>query len=992
MRTVRPRFSLLACGILVTTALPQIAVAQYQQFEGQQIAVIRFDPAEQPLDADELHRILPLKAGEPLKADNVRAAIARLFATGRYADIVVEAQPYDNGVAITFLTKHRWFVGGVRNAGDIDPPPGANQLSNAGNLDLGQPYTETKLQETEAAQKRLMEVNGLFQAKLRPVFEWDDAFQQVHITFETDSGIRARFGPPKVDGDIKMGMDRILRALKFRRWLIHTWKPMTQTRMQQGLNGVRELYRKQNRLESKVSLEGVTYDAESNRATPSLHIDAGPRINVRAIGAKISDGQLRKYVPIFQEHAVDNDLLEEGARNLRDYLQTTGYFDADVQFKRQKVINDSADIDYLIAPGARHKLTAIVIGGNKFFDTATIKERMYMRAAFPLQFPHGRFSENLLSRDEDSIRSLYQSNGFRDVKVTHRIADRSRPGSSTGEVTVYINIDEGPQYRIGKLTVNGIETIDRSKILSQLNSVANQPFSEQNVALDREMILNQYFAKGFANATFEWSSTPSSEPHRFDVTYDITEGGQEFVRQVVYSGNRHTRPQLINRMIDLNPGDPLSPIAMTDTQRKLYNLGVFSRVDAAIQDPDGEATNKYVLYDLQEAKRYTMRVGVGAEFARIGGCQTCLDAPAGENGFSPRVSFNITRGNLWGDGHSVTLGLRVSTLEQRAVLSYIWPRFQGNPNLTLSFTALYDNSRDVRTFSYTRIEGSIRLDQRLSKATRLSWAYTNRRVSVDQATLKISPFLIPLLSQPVRLGLISGALIQDHRDDPLDPHKGYFFSVDLGLADHVFGSQRNFARLVARHSSYYKLGKRVVLARNTVIGEILAFHYSGTAYDSIPLPERFYSGGDTTNRGFPPEQAGPRDPDTGFPIGGTAMLFNQTELRFPLIGENIGGVLFHDMGNTFQSASNVTFHAIQHGLQDFNYMVHAVGIGVRYRTPIGPLRLDLAYSINPPNFFGYPGTLEQLLNAGVNPCATPGACTQTSISHFQYFFSIGQTF
>ena len=512
------------------------------------------------------------------------------------------------------------------------------------------------------------------------------------------------------------------------------------------------------------------------------------------------------------------------------------------------------------------------------------------------------------------------------------------------------------------------------------------------MALDREAILNQYFEKGFANATFEWSSTPSSDPHRFDVTYAITEGGQEFVRQVIYTGNRHTKPQLINRMLELNPGEPLSPIEMTDTQRKLYNLGVFSRVDTAIQDPDGEAINKYVLYDLQEGKRFTMRVGVGAEFARIGGCQNCLDAPAGQNGFAPRVSFDITRGNLWGDGHSVTLGLRVSTLEQRAVLTYIWPRFQGNPNLTLSFSGLYDNSRDVRTFSYTRVEGSVRLNQQLSKGTKLSWAYTNRRVSVDQGTLKISPFLIPLLSQPVRLGLISGALIQDHRDDPLDPHKGYYFSVDLGLAEHIFGSQRNFLRLLARHSSYYKIGKRLVVARNTVFGEILAFDYTGTAYDSIPLPERFYSGGDTTDRGFPPEQAGPRDPNTGFPIGGTAMLFNQTELRYPLIGENIGIVFFHDMGNTFQSLSNINFHVHQHGLQDFNYMVHAVGIGLRYRTPVGPLRVDLAYSINPPKFFGYPGTLEQLLNAGVNPCATPGACTQTSISHFQYFFSIGQTF
>ena len=991
MKSVRLRFSLVACGILLLAALPRMLFGQYQQFEGQSVTVIRFEPKEQPLDADELHNILPLKSGEPLRMETVRASIERLFATGRYGDVSVDAQPYNGGVAITFITRHSWFIGGVRDEGNINAPPGANQLANAGNLDLGQPYTEAKLKEAQDAQRRLMELNGLFDPTLRPVLDWDEAYQQINVHFEVDSGRRARFGPPMLSGDLKMEFDRILKALKYRRWLIHTWKPMTQARMQDGLDGVRKLYEKQDRLEAKVQLEDVKYDAETNTATAALHIEAGPRIDVRVIGAKISNGKLRKYVPVFQEHAVDNDLLVEGAHNLRDYLQTEGFFDADVEFKEQRVINDKAEIDYLAASGPRRKVTAILISGNTVFDTNEIRERMYLRKAYFLQFPHGRYSENLLSRDEDTIRSLYKSNGYLDVKVSHRVEDL-KPSGKTGAVAIYIHIDEGPCYLIEKLTIDGIVSLDRGNLLSQLSSVENQPYSEYNIALDRDAILNRYFAQGFANATFEWSSTPSAEPHRFDVTYKIDEGGREFVRQVVYTGNRHTRPKLINRMIELNPGDPLSPTEMADTQRKLYDLGIFSRVDTAIQDPDGETSSKYVLYDLQEGHRYTMRIGVGAEFARIGGCQTCLDAPAGEAGFAPRFSFDITRGNLWGDGHSLTLATRVSTLEQRVLLTYAWPRFQGNPNLTLTFNALYDNSRDVRTFSYTRLEGSIRLEQRLSKATKLSWAYTNRRVSVDEETLKIEPLLIPLLSQPVRLGLISGAIIRDHRDDPVDPHKGYYFSADVGLAEHFLGSQRNFARLLARHSSYYKLGKRFVLARNTEFGEILAFHYTGTAFDSIPLPERFFAGGDTSNRGFPEEQSGPRDPDTGFPIGGTALFFNQTEFRFPLIGENVGGVLFHDMGNTFDSLTDISFRVHQQNLQDFNYMVHAIGFGIRYRTPVGPLRVDLAYSLNPPKFFGFPGTEEQLLTLGTNPCGTPGVCTQTGVSHFQYFFSIGQTF
>src|ERR1039457_4454205 len=155
-----------------------------------------------------------------------------------------------------------------------------------------------------------------------------------------------------------------------------------------------------------------------------------------------------------------------------------------------------------------------------------------------------------------------------------------------------------------------------------------------------------------------------------------------------------------------------------------------------------------------------------------------------------------------------------------------------------------------------------------------------------------------------------------------------------------------------------------------------------TLFRSVPLPERFFGGGGSSLRGFPEYQSGPRDPETGFPIGGNALFFNQTELRFPLIGEDVGGVLFHDFGNTFSGASNFSFRVKQDGLKDFDYMVHAAGFGIRYRTPIGPFRVDLAYSINPPRFFGFKGTEQDLVNAGVNPCQKAvNQCTQQSVSH-----------
>src|SRR5579871_1010533 len=992
---VRPRLAYSFFVVLaIAAAQPSIPPPQGQKYEGLLVRNVRFVPEAQPLSASELHDLLPLKMNQTLRMADVRASIERLFASGAYTDIQVEAEPYRDGVAITIHTTNSWFIGAVSVGGHVSSPPNAGQLANAADLNLGQPFREAAMQQGVANQEKAMEGNGLYLGRVHPVLDWKTGrdYQQVNIRFEVDSGPRARFTTPVLTGDLKMDTKRIFAATKFQRWFIHTWKPITQTRVRQALEGVRLLYQKEDRLEANISLDSIHYDAATNRGLPALHIDAGPRIAVHTVGINLSQRKLRRYIPIFEEHAVDQDLLSEGARNLRDYLQSEGYFDAEVQFKPQRVINDRASIDYLVNPGKRHTLVYIEIGGNHYFRTAEIRERMFLQRARFLQFPHGRYSGNLLARDEDAIRNLYQSNGFRDIVVTHRLVDDYK--GIGGNQAVFIDIKEGPQYFINNLQVIGIEHLNKAEILGKLSSVEGQPFSEFNVAVDRDAILAQYFEGGFPNATFEWNSAPAQQPHRVDLKFEIHEGEQQFVRQVLVTGNKVTREQLIFQRLKLNPGDPLSPTAITETQRRLYDLGVFAKVDAAIQDPDGETDHKYVLYNLDEARRYSLAAGFGAELGRIGGCETCFDAPAGATGFSPRVSLDLTRNNLWGDTHSISLRTRVSTLDQRALLNYSWPHFYDHDNLTVSFTGLYESSRDVRTFSFKREEGSAQLNQKLNKSLTLFYRLAYRRVAVSD--LKITPFLIPQLSQPVRVGITSINLVQDRRDDPVEPHKGVYTTVDLGLAEKFLGSQVDFMRFLARNASYYPIGKRMVLARSTEFGNIYAFNFKGDPLEAIPLPERCFGGGGTSHRGFPEEQAGPRDTSTGFPLGGTALLFNQTEFRFPLIGDDIGGVFYHDMGNVYSSLDNLSGRVHQRNLQDFDYMVHAVGFGVRYRTPVGPVRFDLGYSINPPYFFGFKGTSQDLVNAGVNPCspASPVAnqCVVQNVSHFQFFFSIGQTF
>jgi outer membrane protein assembly complex protein YaeT len=554
-----------------------------------------------------------------------------------------------------------------------------------------------------------------------------------------------------------------------------------------------------------------------------------------------------------------------------------------------------------------------------------------------------------------------------------------------GDVAITVNIEEGPQYVVSNLAVNGITLKNREAILSALASSPAQPFSETAVAMDRDYILDFYQSAGYPNATFDYRATPAG-PHGIDLQYTITEGTPQYVRDVVISGLRTSRRRLVDPRLTLHAGDPLSWSEMGRMQRRLYNLGVFDQVDMAIQNPDGDTDRKFVDFHFLEGHLYTMAVGVGAEIAKIGGSATSISNPTGTTGFAPRFDLELSRRNLWGLAQNLVFKGRYSTLDRRVALNYEAPHFRNVDGRNITVTGLYDNTRDVLTFTAVKLQGALQVSQRIDKATNLLFRYSWTNDRVDSSTLKISPLLIPLYSQPSQVGLFAVNLVQDRRDDPADAHHGIYNSLDLGLASHNFGGNKNFMRLLLRNSYYKRLWADWVLASNTEFGVIRPFSTGGIATnDYVPLPERFFGGGDSSMRGFPLNQAGPRDLDTGFPLGGNALLFHSTELRFPFIGDNISGVFFHDMGNVYSGSGSISFRVHQNSLTDFDYMVHAAGFGIRYRTPVGPLRLDLAYSINPPTFNGLQGTYEQLLFGGATR-------TVQNVSHFQFFFSIGQAF
>jgi len=948
--------------------------------EGRTISRIEFAPPNQPLPTDELERLLPLHAGSPLKMDEVRAALQKLYETGRFSDVSVDAEPAGEAVALRISTELNYFVGSVTLEGAADPPNKA-QLLTAAKLDLGAPFSGPDVgQAIENMQDRLR-ANGLYQAKIQYQLDRNPSTEEAGIRFDLDAGDRARFDRVKLTGTFLRAPEDVIKSTGWRRGFAFIswpgWRPATDNRVQSGLARVRQSFQREDRLQVRVTLDRLEYHDKTNTVTPTLSIDNGPIIEVRTTGASVSRGRLRQLIPIYAERTVDRSLLAEGARNLVDYFQSQGYFDAAADFTEEAGTAGVQVIDYTIARNARHKLVHIELAGNRFFSNETIRERLTTREAGWLYLRYGRYSQKLRDRDRDSIADLYRSNGFRDVMVTASAVDNYR--GRQDHLGLRFDILEGPQWLVSKLEMEGVSESDAAYLRTIVQSAEGQAYSEANIAADRDTILGFYFNNGYPDAAFDWTETPGQAPYRMELHYAIRPGKRQLVRDVLVRGLDNTQPSLVQNRIQLRAGDTISQSQIADSQQKLYDLSIFSKVQTALQNPDGVEESKYVLFQLDEADQYSFNVGVGAELARIGGGVTTFDAPAGRTGFSPRITLGISRLNVLGLAHTISLQTLASTLEQRALASYVAPQFTGNENLTLTVSALFDNSRDVRTFAAQREEGSVQLGQRLSRANSLQYRLSFRRATVKD--LKISPFLIPLLSQPVQVGQFSMSFVQDRRDDPVDSHHGIYNTIDAGISLPVFGTRTDFTRLLMRNSTYHRLSREVVLARSLQFGFIQRL----AGIPQIPLAERFFAGGASSQRAFPDNQAGPRDLETGFPLGGSALLFHSTELRFPLLGDNVGGVLFHDMGNVYPDIKDISFRFRQQNIQDFDYMVQAVGFGIRYRTPVGPLRVDLSFSPNSPRFHGFQGTLDQLL-------ANQGTLTDQRINQFQFHFSLGQTF
>jgi outer membrane protein insertion porin family len=1005
------------------------------------------------------------ETGKAPDRGKIAESLRALYRLGDYADLRAVVTPVANGVRLDFVVRENLFFNQVRIEGLAAPPSDASAAA-AMQLTLGQTFRQATLNEAVERLRETLHDDGLYQAELSAETVPHPETHQMDIVVHVKPGPRARVGIIQLKNGTEYRDADILSRLRMK-----AGSSVTSARLQHGTDRIRKFLVKKGHLSARAGVRRGNYDAAKNTIPLDLDVTEGPRVQMNVTGAKFSAGELKRLIPIYQEGAVDADLLEEGKRNLRERLERQGYFDAEVNYttemREMKGGSGAARgteeiITYRVERGDRHKLVGIEIAGNKYFDTELLRSRLQIfGGAFGSA---GRFSRRLVDSDAQSMRSLYQANGFLDAKVEQQTEDNYK--GREGYLFIRFVILEGKQTRVASLSIEGTHAFKGDELLGVVASTSGQPYSDFNVTTDRDNILALYFNEGFPEASFtatadrvstdaaaqkgdgegktgaaledgkkeqkEKESKPAIEQaEAVRLVYHVQEGPQTRVRRILIGGYKHTRPGVIHREVRIKVKEPLREGDVVESQRHLYNLGVFNRVTIEPQNPAGTNPDKDIAVLVEEAKRYTLAYGGGFEVQRL----ASTSSPTGSQiEAAPRGIIELSKLNLTGRGDSLSFKLRGSTLQGRALLGYSAPNTFANPHFSFQATAFAEKTRDINTFTEERYEGSVQLTHQVTPLTTVLYRYAFRRVRVSN--LNILSEEVPLFNQPTLVSQFGVTWFRDSRDNPADASKGSFNSADFSDADTGIGSSASFLRFFFQNSTYYPIKRRFSFARSTRFGFLVPYRDtvslsfpaptpgqctpgtapSGPTPTIIPLPERYFAGGGTSLRGFALNQAGPRDACTGFPVGGQAMLVLNQEFRFPMrlpfIGTSLGGAIFYDGGNVYSRLSRISFRAtlpaptfalqnpalpagptnlpvcVTNCTNELNYFAHTVGLGVRYRTPVGPIRIDLGYQLNRPSF--------------VIPIPCPSSATGcqigslgqrgTRLPGFQIFFNLGSTF
>jgi outer membrane protein insertion porin family len=951
--------------LFVTAAWAQLAVQGPQSvYEGQNVGAI--DLIGNPhRDMEPLRPLVVQKAGEPYSQAKVQASIAALEHTGQFPKVEVNVVPDPSGLRLNFLLEPAYYLG------SIDFPVAGKlfsytRLLQVVNLPDEDPYDKARVVLAQEALQKFLQHNGYLQATIQTDSQIDDDHQLVNLSFSVKLGKRARVatvsfqGPDATEDARLLHSIRSLRA-RFSGGLLKPGKPYTPERIAAATTLIRRTLSQQRHLASHVQENPPQYNAESNRVDVSFKVEVGPVVTVRTTGARLSllpfmsSRQMKKLIPIYSEGAIDRDLVQEGQQNLVDYFQKKGYFDVQVKttFQHQP---EQILLVYEVEKGKKHKVDRIVFQGNHEISEKNLLAVVAVKKSHI--WSHGSVSQKLLKQSASNLEALYRDRGYEQVKISPKTVDHEP------KIDAVFNIEEGAQTVVRNLEVTGNNNVPYEQLTApvgfRLRSGA--PFSPRRLSEDRNRISATYLNRGYLNVEVKAKvNRDPSDPHAVDVTYAVDEKQMVRVGGVIYLGQKQTRLPLIRKTAKVPSEAPMRRGDLLEAESRLYDLNIFDWSSVGPRRPITDQTEEAALVKVHEAKRNEITYGFGFEISHRGGniptgtvavpggptIQLGKNqiAPSQSTFASPRGSVEFDRHNMRGLGETASASLLLSRLDQRALMTYAQPHFIGSQWSSLSSLSA-ERTTENPLFGANLGDASFQLERLISRKNN-----TRFQIRYDFNKTVLTNVLVPALvlqhDRSVHLSTLSGTLLRDTRDKPLDAHRGSFSMLTLGITPTAFGSSANFGRLLSQYA-FYKPFHSVVFANSVRLGFVKSF-----AGSFVPTSQLFFSGGGTTLRGFPIDEAGPQrlvpfcnvlKGQTGcvnvtVPVGGRELFIFNSELRFPLgIMKALGGVVFYDGGNVYNAISLPNF---------VNNYSNTIGVGLRYATPIGPVRVDIGRNLNP---------------------------------------------
>ena len=955
--------AVVGCGILLLASLVDADVGDYL---GRPVVSIRLEAEGRRATDRRLLQVVETPVGRPLSMKAVRETITHLFSLGQFEDVRVHADPAPGGVALLYELMPIHEIARVAFSGSLTAP-GVDQgrLRRALEERYGLPMPVGRAPEIARLVEGELRARGYFGARVTPRIELEHQPDRAILRLDIEAGVRTRIGTVDVVGLPAATAAQLLDRLRLDRGDPYE-RELLNARVEEVIVG----YRRRAYYEARLLV--ATRLVDNDRVVNlTLTLTLGPRVRVIFSGDPLPDSRPEDLVPIAREGSTDEDLLEDATNRIEEALRAQGYREATAPHTREES-GGELRLTFNVRRGPRYRIDQVAISGNASVPLAELEPNLRLRRGQP-------FAEAALEADLAAIEQLYQRRGFAAAAAQSSL-DPLPNGAAATEIlaAVSISIAENARTVVGSVRIEDDAASAEPPGLEVLGLQAGRPFFLTQMVMDRDTIQRHYVDRGYLNASVTSNPGLSADDTRADVLFSVRAGVLIRVEHVLIVGNTRTRAEIIERELQMGPGDPIGLAAVNESQRRLAALGLFRRTRIS-EVGHGDETLRDLLVSVEEAPPTTIGYGGGLELAqRIRRREADSSLASTKLEVAPRAFFEISRRNLFGKNRSVNLFTRISVRpkdspffansetaaagdrsgfgfsEYRVLATFREPRVLGTvADAFLTGTA----EQQIRSsFNFSRRAFSAGVGRPLSRYVSLSGSYQIQRTDLfDESINESEKLLIDRLFPQVRLSSFSVSVVRDTRDDPFGPSAGHYVGANGQFAARWLGSEVGLVKSYLTAQAFRTLPRtnRVIFAASARLGLATAFARPVPRTDSsgepilgldgqpleivvreVPASERFFAGGGTTVRGFVLDQLG--TPETidqdGFPIGGNALSIFNAELRVRLRG-GLGVVGFLDAGNVFARATDI----------DLGRLRSAVGFGVRYQSPVGPIRVDLGF-------------------------------------------------